>query len=437
MKKILIGLVVVFLLVAVGMLTFGYQPTVYLMPTPAAISTGELNPFNINSNQEKSNEIQILFATNRIPALETEDRIYTIFPGNKLRMGIAHMRIGDKGAPWENIFNLSTSAESGRRPALRLENLQELAQYPLEGSAASQPENTRALAELVNDALEKSIDKDITIYVHGANTAVYRASAQAAQYQHFTGQNSVVLVFLWPSAENLFAYGTDTRHALKSAPAFARLLKLLAEHTTARNINIIAYSSGAQIVSPALDIIGQNTEQGMRKDLRLGEVYFAAGDIGVDTFVKHLQSYIDMPRNTTVAINLSDSVLAISARRNEVSRAGSPNTGDLSQEKNRWVQDASMASGLTVIKVDAETVSGMGSRSHDFWYTHPWVSSDILTQLLFHKTPRERGLVETVQNNNLRYWTFPPDYPERIIDIISEAAAARRNQKFPAGTPAH
>ena len=94
-RKLVIGLVIL-LLVALAILAIGYQPTVYLMPTPAAISTGELNPFDLNPNGKKSNEIQILFATNRLPAVDTENRIYTIFPGNKLRMGIVHMRIGTK-----------------------------------------------------------------------------------------------------------------------------------------------------------------------------------------------------------------------------------------------------------------------------------------------------------------------------------------------------
>jgi esterase/lipase superfamily enzyme len=430
MRKFLIGLVVL-LLLAIAILAIGYQPTIYLMPTPAVISSGDINPFDINPNLEKDNEIRILFATNRIPAGETEDRIYTIFPGNKLRMGIVHMRIGKAGTAWETLFNLSTTAEKGRRPALRLDKLEELAQYPLKGGKVPQPVNTRAMADMVNSALDRSIDKDITIYVHGANTAVYRASAQAAQYHHFTGQNSIVLVFLWPSAENLFAYGTDTRHALKSAPAFAQLLSLLAEHTHAENINILTYSAGVQIASPALDIIGRNTKKEKREAMRLGEIYFAAADIGVDTFTKHLQNYIDMPRSTTLTINMRDSVLSLAAWRTNVSRAGSPDTGDLSEEKNRWIQNASMGSGLNIIEVSAETVSGMSSRSHDYWFTHPWISSDVLTQFLFHKTPGERGLIESVQSDNLRYWTFPPNYPQRIIDIVKQATETKRSQIFP------
>ncbi len=49
--------------------------------------------------------------------------------------------------------------------------------------------------------------------------------------------------FSWPSAEDIFKYKTDVLHAQKTVPAFARLLELLATHTTARNINILSYSA--------------------------------------------------------------------------------------------------------------------------------------------------------------------------------------------------
>lgn len=425
MLKFLLGFVVILVLMVIGMLAIGYQPTVYLMPTPAVMSTGDLNPFDINPNLEKSNALRILYATNRIPAGGPENRTYTIFPGNKLHMGIAHMRIGRQDTSWENIFNLSTTAEKGRRPAIRLEEMHELVQYRLKGNVGAQSDDVRAMANMVNEALERSIDKDITIYVHGANTAIFRACAQAAQYHHFTGRNSVVLAYLWPSAENLFAYGTDARHALRSAPAFARLLTLLAEHTHAKNINILAYSAGALIVSPALDIVGRDTQASERKGLRVGQVYYAAADIGVQTFVSQLQHYIDIPVSTTLAINMKDSVLSLSARRNKESRAGRPSKYDLSPDEDQWVRNASMEPGLSLIGINAETVSGMKSRSHDFWYSHPWISSDVLTQFLFHKAPQERGLVEA-KKDGLHYWFFPPDYPDRIVDIVEAAAAKHR-----------
>ena len=47
---------------------------------------------------------------------------------------------------------------------------------------------------------------------------------------------------------------------------------------------------------------------------------------------------------------------------------------------------------------------------------------------LFQLPPRERGLVETTRDDSLRYWTFPPDYPERIIGIVEGAVAASRER---------
>ena len=71
--------------------------------------------------------------------------------------------------------------------------------------------------------------------------------------------------------------------------------------------------------------------------------------------------------------------------------------------------------------VDNETVAGLAPGSHSFWYSHPWLSSDVLVQFMFNANPEQRGLVENTNEHGLRYWTFPPDYPERIIRILQDA----------------
>jgi esterase/lipase superfamily enzyme len=385
------------------------------------MATGELNPFIINPNLEESNRVDVLFATNRTPIGDGDSSTYTIFPGNELRMGIAHFTIGDKEKDWSQIFKLSTSDENRDRPALHLENLQELAVIPLGEETAPIPKEMESLAAAVNDVLARSIDKDIMVYVHGANSSVYRAAAQAAQYRHFTGRNSMVLAFLWPSAESLLAYGTDVSHAQKSAPAFMRLITLLNNYTIAENINILAYSAGSQIVSPGLAILGREKKGESRRQLRLGEVYFAGADIGIDTFVEHLQAYLDIPRSVTLTINLKDTVLAMAEWHHGVSRAGRPKPEDLRPEAAQWARNISVDSGLDIIGVDEKTVIGLSSGAHDFWYAHPWISSDVLVQFIFHADPLKRGLVENYNEHGLRYWTFPPDYPNRIIGIILEA----------------
>jgi len=397
------------------------------MPTPALMTTGELNPFSVNPNLQESNRVEVIFATNRTPMGDSDNRNYTIFPGNELRLGIAHFTIGSKETDWSQIFKLSTSDENRDRPALHLEDLQELAVIPLDDETAPIPKEIEPLAAAVNDILARSVDKDIMVYVHGANSSIYRAMAQAAQYRHFTGRNSMVIAFLWPSAENLLFYGTDVRHAQKSAPAFMHLITLLNEYTTAKNINILAYSAGSQIVSPGLAILGQDTKGERRRELRLGEVYFAGADIGIDTFVEDLQTYLDIPRSVTLTINLKDTVLAMAEWHHGVSRAGRPKAKDLSPEAAQWGRNASVESGLDIIGVDEKTVIGLSSGAHDFWYAHPWISSDVLVQFIFHADPLKRGLVENYNEHGLRYWTFPPDYPDRIIGIILEAKKEEAN----------
>ncbi|MBW2193267.1 MAG: YceI family protein [Deltaproteobacteria bacterium] len=61
--RILLCLITGFLAVAAA----GCQPTVYLMPTPAVMATGDLNPFSINPDLEESSRVDVLFATNRMP----------------------------------------------------------------------------------------------------------------------------------------------------------------------------------------------------------------------------------------------------------------------------------------------------------------------------------------------------------------------------------
>lgn len=83
---------------------------------------------------------------------------------------------------------------------------------------------------------------------------------------------------------------TDVLHAQQSVPAFSRFIELLATHTKARNINILAYSAGAQIVAPGLAYFSEKypdeSKAELKKRLRIGEVYFAAPDTSFKPFVE-------------------------------------------------------------------------------------------------------------------------------------------------------
>jgi esterase/lipase superfamily enzyme len=403
-------------------MTAACQPKVYLMPTPAVLATGEINPFAVNPNLNADNNVPVFYATNRIPLLSENDRQYTVFPDSALHFGIAHMRIGEKETPWEYLFSISTATGTDERPVLFMEAVDEMVSVEMSADKTVLSASAEKFFRAIDDAIADSLNKDLMVYVHGANSSVYRACAQAAQYRHFTGRNTVVLAFLWPSAENLLAYSTDVRHAEKTVPAFARLIRLLAANTSAEAINILAYSAGSQIVSPGLARVGQMVADTTGRDaLRLGEVYFAAADVGIDTFLDNLVDYIDIPRSVTLTVNPNDTVLALAEGRNKVSRAGRPKEKDVSAAAARFAQEASNTDKFDVIGVDPETVPGLAAGAHDFWYAHPWISSDVLVQFSFRVDPATRGLTAQFNEKGLRYWIFPKDYPDRIVGIINAA----------------
>jgi len=149
---------------------------------------------------------------------------------------------------------MSTSAAEGERPVLSLKSTREMA--VINEGAESLQSDAAAFFEYVDALLKRSPDRELLIYVHGANTDFDRAAAQAAQFQHFMGPNAVVMVFAWPSAGTLLRYGRDVVTARRSVPVFASLLELLSRHTQAEHLNLLAYSAGSMIVSPGLARVG-------------------------------------------------------------------------------------------------------------------------------------------------------------------------------------
>jgi esterase/lipase superfamily enzyme len=411
-------LVAVLLAVALA----GCQPRVYLMPTPAALRTGEIDPFAGNPLLEKTNRVQVVYATNRLPVGLPNARAYTILPSDILHLGVATLRIGREGSTWEELHKLSTSAKEAERPEIELENLREVIRLGEDDDIDRLTPEAQAAFDRLNAVLAQARDKDVMVYVHGANNNVYRATAQAAQYHHFTGRNSVVVTFAWPSAESLLRYATDVENARLSLPAFARFIELLARHTKAKNINILAYSAGAQVVSPGLALVAERaageTREAARKRLRLGEVYYAAPDVDFKAFVEHLPRYIDLVRNVTLSVNMNDTVLELAAQAHYgASRAGRPDPDELTPEQTRWVIEASNRPHFDVISVEPSDIPQLARGEHAFWYDNPWVSSDVLIQFLFHARPAQRGLTEN-REKGFVWWTFPTDYDKRVIEVV-------------------
>lgn len=390
------------------------HPPMRLMPAPQVFLRDGTNLFAMQPEPPADTRMEVFYATNRLPVGPAASRIYTVAPSTDLHLGVGTIRVGDPGRTWEWLYELSTtSAEDDERPFLNLETMREDA--TVSGDELS-PEVLEWLAQ-VDAALARAADKDVIVYVHGANTTVERAAGQAAQLMHFTGRNSVVVLFAWPTAENFMRFPRDLQTALGAAPQLARLVALLSEHTRAESVDLFTYSAGSTVGSEGAALVGRAVAAGA-PDPRLGEVYHAAPDANFRGFVDDLKDYIGIARRVSTSVNLNDSALRLAQAVTRSSRAGRPDMEELTPEATEFLLDAARDNGLEVIRVRPENMEGLATRSHTFWYDDPWVSSDVLLMLLGHLPPAERGLEMGEGEAGTRYWTFPPAYPERLEEVM-------------------
>jgi len=189
---------------------------------------------------------------------------------------------------------------------------------------------------------------------------------------------------------------------------------------------VLAYSAGAQIVSPGLAQLGRprpgETPEQLRQRLRLAQIYFAAPDIDTRRFVRELGQYVRVVDRVSIAANMNDSALRFANIVHRASRAGRPDATELDATQTGFLVEASQRLGFDIIRVNPYDIPKLPETSHDFWYEDPWVSSDLLGLLLLNAAPPRRGLDAQSTPGGARYWTFPPDFDLRVKQLFTPAA---------------
>lgn len=417
-------LAVVALLITAGVAFFVfYHPPMRLMPAPLLFQKGGDQVFDLAPDLKDGAELRIFYGTSRLPVGPRSDRVYTVAPDRRLHVGKAMLRIGDEDSTLYQLREWTTGLGGSDRPFINLTRMDEFATIP--SGETPGPEAQAWFAE-INAALAQSRDKDILIYVHGANTTVERAAGQASQLRHFSGRNAVVVLFAWPTAENFLRYSKDIQNAFGSAPHLAEMIGLLTKNTNAEKINVVTYSAGATVGSEGLALLARDYPETAGK---LGEVYHAAPDADFRGFVDDLDIYARHVDRVTTAVNLGDSALRLAGVVNRASRAGRPDLSELSPEAANLLLSKVASDGLEILQVHPDTMPNLSSTSHTFWYDDPWVSNDLLVALLTHLTPAERQLDVRLSPSGARYWTFPMDYPERMPALTAILRARMNGEK--------
>lgn len=411
-------LLAVLLIVVVGTTAYFvfHHPPMRLMPPPLAIQMGGERVFEVAPDLAAGNRIEIFYGTSRLPVGPVDNRIYTVAPDRVLRLGTATLRIGEETSTLDQIREWTIRADAGDRPFLHLDSMREAATLP----DANAPDQAAAgWFDAVDAALAESRSRDVLIYVHGANTTVERAAGQASQLRHYSGHDAVVVLFAWPTAENFLRYGRDIETAFASAPHLGELIAALLENTTAERVNVFTYSAGGTVGSYGLALLAAENPGAAA---RVGEVYHAAPDADFRDFVTDLKVYAPLVGRATTALNLGDSALRLAEVVNRASRAGRPDLRELDEEQAAWILGAAEEDGLEVLQIRPENMPGLSATSHTFWYDDPWVSNDVMLTMMLSLAAGDRGLERGASPSGVAYWTFPPDYAERVRAALATVA---------------
>lgn len=388
-----------------------------LMETPVVYHKAAVDPFAHLGPEDKTTLIKVFYATNRAP-LQFPATVspYGNATSNRLHLGQATVRMGDRNTRWKDLYLASISPTRDALIPLTLEAVSEMSAIEFDAPGRGAPSaKTRGFLGRINDELKKAKSKELLIYVHGTKVDFANACSLTAEIDHFTGRDLVGVGFSWPSHQNILSYlfGTDVRRATSSSVSLRRLIELLADYTQAAHINLIAYSAGGKIASKALFELRNahwNLNSGeLRQRFRLGAVVFAAADVPVDKFVERLPSISELADQ--VVVTVSDADNALQAARSLM--GGEYRMGTIEAE----AEEEAFASSRGITNLELIDVSrgrderGFDITGHHYWYRHPWASSDIVFLIRTELLPHGRGL-EPADHPGV--WFFGPSYPQSV-----------------------
>lgn len=314
--------------------------------------------------------VDVHYATNRKPSCEVEK--FSNRKDSKLNYGVArvsipknHHKSGLIERP--SIFNFTFRENKNKH-------------FVLDSG------KTLEEVELFEELKHTSNGKGLMIFVHGYNVSFKNAVFKSAQLKYDLNYEWPVLLFSWPSHENLRSYLSDQNRARQSAPKLRYVLEKISE-LGIDEVIVIGHSMGTFCLALALELYSSVNKPFKRLAL-------AAADIEKEEF---LDVYADKVKEFFGEISLysssSDKALIGSKFFNEAARLG-----DVQND---------------ILVVDGiESIDMTGADDHLFSLRHSYISDsnkalDDLHGFLVNGLSADKRRLKRLLNSQLRrYWAI-------------------------------
>jgi esterase/lipase superfamily enzyme len=395
-----------------------------MVPTPIVLQDERLDFSRIVAPDRRVTEESVFFATTRAPAAPEAPERYTSRKGDAVRFGVARVELGEPGWSYDDLVE---SDRASRPETLRPARVVAVEEFGIVGAPDGAAE--RELVAAIDRQVEREPDRSVVIYVPGYRTTFDQVMVLMGSWAHFLGSNSTVIVFTWPTGTRFWNYLFDCPRARAFVPDIARLIALVAEHSQARRLNLVAFSCGSPLLAEALVQLRQahpeEDRDALQRRYRIANDIYIAADIELRTFARsYLPALSDIARRTEAYLSENDTALRFAAMLARASRLGRPRFEELTREDLE-----TLASDERLVGIDVAGVEGAhelhGMRGHGYWIANQRVSSDVLLSMLYPFDPAWRGLVH---GPGPGMWTFPDDYPQRVGDAMYERLPAIRRE---------
>ncbi len=408
-----------------AILLVGCASTPSLMPAPNIYVNGEGYPESAIAPGLKSNKVELLFVTDRVPETGEDGALqYGAGRSASVAFGTAVVEIGND-LTWQDLVEMSETAARSSSPTIRVRSRTELGRFPptphaflvVDGQAKEDPE-VRAEFEAVGAVFREELRRrmaesgynEVHIFVHGFNNSFDWSAASIAELWHFLGRRGVPLLYSWPAAHGgLFGYFVDRESGEFTIYHLKSLIRLLASFPEVERINILAHSRGTDVTTTALrELIIEARASGRdpRALYRIENLIMAAPDLDFDVVRQRLLAEKIGPAfgQITVYTTDSDQALATSQTLMSGTRFGRIRATDLGPQ-----EQAIFKIVKNVAFIDVKGASGFVR--HAYYLDNPSTSSDIIRVITAGDEPGGSG--RPLEHRMLNFWEMPIDYPAR------------------------
>jgi esterase/lipase superfamily enzyme len=398
------------------------------MATPNLYANSKADPFKDVPASLQTSQVNLIYATDRqaIPNRKSELR-YGYGRSLSLAFGECAVEIGHN-LSWEQLVKISRSRDRFAAVPIAVKEIHQTGSFPATPTPlvrknddyVDDPETLARIGEseqqlraLISRHLERAACGEVFIYVHGFNNTFEYAACVMGQIWHFLGRKGVPIIYSWPAGSPdgaLGGYTHDRESGEFTGYHLKQFLRTVAACPSVKKLHLIAHSRGTDVVMTALrelNIEDRSAGKSTHSALKLGNMVMAAPDLDVEVTTQRTgaERLLQIQDRLTVYVSPTDRAIGIADLLfGSKQRIGQIRFQDLTAEQRKALESLPQ-----VNFVEARVRAGL--IGHDYFFSNPAVSSDVILVLRDNLAPgaaNGRPLIKRQEN----YWEIDDSYPQ-------------------------